>query len=464
MPPTKSARSHQQPQQNSQRQLHQQRSHGAKLLRGNGANSSRSVRNATESKQRDVEGLEGLLEHDDEEDETKKEEGEVDDDVLAEIDATLPEAPQDASKLSMKAVAQELELRNLKPSGFQGEDVKALQAIFDEEFEEDLRVAKERRAQLILQKQQELEEAKLQRQREREKQEEELALAKNPRVRFWIAGITPRKCPRDAQLHYISPPLCRALCKPLQRDQWITSLDLSNSKLDDGSGVLLAQALSTNKGIQRLELESCGLGPETLRAFSAVLEENTTLAHVTFENNALTGVNGDELDGIYAFSQSLQHNITIRMLNVWRTGLGEIGGNALAAGLEFNNTLLSLGVGCNGISNTCEAKITCLLDRNAQRKRLADQKAYEERLRIEQIEAERKRIEDKRLADEEEERWLERRKVERAEARLQKKREEQQRIEEEKRRLEEERLAAEEAERQRLEAKKKKKKKGKKKK
>ncbi|GBG33792.1 NACHT, LRR and PYD domains-containing protein 2 [Hondaea fermentalgiana] len=390
---------------------------------------------------------------------------ELDADVLAELDATLPERAQDASRLNSKAVAQELELRNVKPTGFQGEDVKALQALYDEEYAEELARAKERRALVILQKQQEIEEERLRRKMEREAAEEQTALEASPRVSFWLAGIEARKCPRDAQLHDITPPLCRTLCKPLQKDNWLVSLDLSHSDVGDASGVLLAKALCANAGIQRLELEACNLGPRALRALASVLEQNKTLRHMSLENNMLTGPNGDELEGVDAFGQGLQHNITLLMLNMWRTGLGEVGGNVLASGLEQNNTLLSLGVGCSGISSATEVRISVLLDRNAARKRELDQQAFQEKQKRDREEAERKAEEDARLAAEEEERWLERRKVERATARAEKKLEEQRRIEEEKRRLEEERLAAEEAERLRLEAKKKKKgKKGKKKK
>uniref|UniRef100_A0A7S2SGH2 Uncharacterized protein n=1 Tax=Mucochytrium quahogii TaxID=96639 RepID=A0A7S2SGH2_9STRA len=388
---------------------------------------------------------------------------EQDVDILENIEADFPQDAKDASVLSIKELTREMEVRSKQPSGFWAEDVKALQAIFDEEHRAMVEEAKARQKAIRNKREQEKER---ERQREKDKfflKEEADSLKKNPRAAFWISMISSENCPKDAALPPINPALARALSRPLTNNIVLNSLDLSHSIIGDEAGPTLAHALSKQKSLRRVELENCQLGPKTITAFAKVLEENSKIAHLSLENNPLTGKQRETFDGIQNFGNSLQFNSTIQMINLWRTGLGPKGGFLIAKHLELNNTIISLGVGCNDMTPSAEKLIFQLLQRNSQQTEKANeiirkQKAIQlEKKQQEQEEEEREQL---RI---QEDLWLERRKVERAEERVRKRKEQERKIQLENERKEQERLHQIQMEQQRLEALKKRKK-GKKKK
>ncbi len=409
---------------------------------------------------------------------------------LLELDLAIPEAAKSVKGLSGKEVTRELELRGRVPTGFWAEDSKALAELYEEEFRADVAEAQARREEFIIEKQRALDLAKQRKRDVEEQREEQEALAKHPRAAFWIKMIgsanaqraapcepgagpapVPRAarpgsapaCPRDAQLNEVTPPLLRALSRPLASNVVLCSLDLAHSRFDPDSGALLAGALRLNTSVRRLELEDCNVGPEIVGAFSKVLEENATLANLSFENNPLTGAERDRFDGLAAFFGALQHNGTLLMLNLWRTGLGVRGGAMLAKALPLNHALLSVGVGCSGLAQPTEKAMHLVLERNAATKAEHDRLACDARLRREEHERRQREALEAERAHQEEEEWLERRKRERAAARQAAKEEADRLAEAERLRVEEEKRVALEEEQRRLEAKKRKKAKAKKK-
>eukprot|EP00516_Mucochytrium_quahogii_P005249 CAMPEP_0203763754 /NCGR_PEP_ID=MMETSP0098-20131031/16805_1 /ASSEMBLY_ACC=CAM_ASM_000208 /TAXON_ID=96639 /ORGANISM=" , Strain NY0313808BC1" /LENGTH=383 /DNA_ID=CAMNT_0050658941 /DNA_START=157 /DNA_END=1309 /DNA_ORIENTATION=- len=298
---------------------------------------------------------------------------EQDVDILENIEADFPQDAKDASVLSIKELTREMEVRSKQPSGFWAEDVKALQAIFDEEHRAMVEEAKARQKAIRNKREQEKER---ERQREKDKfflKEEADSLKKNPRAAFWISMISSENCPKDAALPPINPALARALSRPLTNNIVLNSLDLSHSIIGDEAGPTLAHALSKQKSLRRVELENCQLGPKTITAFAKVLEENSKIAHLSLENNPLTGKQRETFDGIQNFGNSLQFNSTIQMINLWRTGLGPKGGFLIAKHLELNNTIISLGVGCNDMTPSAEKLIFQLLQRNSQQTEKANE-------------------------------------------------------------------------------------------
>jgi len=378
------------------------------------------------------------------------------------VEVLLPTKPKDASALSIKDLGRELETRSLKPSGFWSDDNKSLQLVYNQEFEEELEEAKARREEMIKSYEQANRVAAEREKVLRDKQEERTALATNPRAAFWLKVLVTEKCPSEITIPDLVPPLCRAMCKPLECTTLLCSLDLSHSKIGDRAGSLLALSLCRNKSIKRLELEDCGLGSHAISSFGKLLESNMTLVHISVENNLLCGEDREDFSGISKFFSSLEYNSTLQMLSVWRTGLGQKGGKLLVSSLNANSTLLSVGIGCNNISQRSERDIHALLERNIALKRKADARLRKAR----DIERNAQKVVDDALDEEkrrvEEEDWLEERKIERAQAREDLRLEKLQLLEEEKRRNEEQRQR-EDDEKNRVEALKKKKK-GKKKK
>jgi len=192
---------------------------------------------------------------------------------------------------------------------------------------------------------------------------------------------------------------------------------------------------------------------------------NSTLRSLSLEENPLT--HDKDFDGIASLARMLQANATLTFLNLWKCGVGDQGGQALAAALPANNTLISLQLSpADGVKfSDLEAIAGCLEENmriHAVEQDVLRQDAAERRAAA----AEAKRQRDEEQAKKEEEEWLEEqaqiRAKNRAEAAIMAKKAE-----------EDARIAREEAEKKRREDKarreaeeksKKKKKKGKKKK
>lgn len=361
----------------------------------------------------------------------------------------------DANDVAVKDMARQLELRGLKASGFWAEDVKVLQAEFDKEHIEAAKEAKERRAKQRLQRHQEAQQEAQRVAEERNRREEKLALQAHPRERLKLLTVASKRCPGEAQLSRLTAPLCRSLCRSLAGNTLLVTLDLSHSALDDATGCLLAEALAPNKCLRRVDLEACGLGPNTLGALAGVMERNARLGHLSLENNELTGRDRDVLDGLRLFAESLQHTSGLGMLNLSRTGLGARGGALLAEQLELNLSLVALALGFNGVTHYTERRVYELVARNVEVKRGEERVRRAELLQRRKAAKEAKEARDAAEAAASEERWLQQRKQERARVREEERVAAEQAVLERQRLEEEERLQREEHERARAEAKKK---------
>lgn len=71
--------------------------------------------------------------------------------------------PQDASSLVGKQLAEELEKRGLKVSGFADDDIKTLQRAYNAEFERDRTEKMKQRAELLAKRKAEEERQRMQR-------------------------------------------------------------------------------------------------------------------------------------------------------------------------------------------------------------------------------------------------------------------------------------------------------------
>lgn len=80
------------------------------------------------------------------------------------VDELLEELrPQDASSLAGKQLAEELEKRGLKVSGFADDDIKSLQRAYNAEFERDRTEKMKQRAELLAKRKAEEERLRMQR-------------------------------------------------------------------------------------------------------------------------------------------------------------------------------------------------------------------------------------------------------------------------------------------------------------
>jgi hypothetical protein len=137
-----------------------------------------------------------------------------------------------------------------------------------------------------------------------------------------------------------------------------------------------------------MELDNNCFGTNTIKAFAESLLVNESLVHLSLDSNPLTGPDGTDVDGIVEFSKTLAVNKTLKFLNLWGTHLGIAGGQAIAEGLEANDTILFCDISHNSIHSDDAMRIAAKLDQNlsnyemSERQRRDDVLTEEEKQKI----------------------------------------------------------------------------------
>ncbi|KAF4318510.1 hypothetical protein JM18_001895 [Phytophthora kernoviae] len=372
--------------------------------------------------------------------------------------------PPDAFALAQNEIRREMIDRGIQPKGFYNDDAARLQEEFNREHaaEKDSRV--QQKVQFAAKSY--LRETVHRRRLEREKEvrEEVEEIAKNPQLEVWLGLAKADETPKHADLR-VNSIGARALCKTLAFTHSLRSLNLSRNALDDATGKWLALLLKRNTSLRRLELESNCLGPLAVKDLSEALSSNESLEYLNLESNPLTD---DEKDfsGVAALGNMLTKNKTLRTLNLWRTRLGSEGGKQLALYIARNSSLVCLDVGNNRIATADAVSLDVQLKKNRvlfEEQQLQQLKYREAQWRAADKERERQDNLAKRQEDEE---WMEKRKLEREQDRtfLEEERKRLLKVEEDRLRQVAVRKAAEFAAKAEMEKKKKKKKAGGKKK
>ena len=332
---------------------------------------------------------------------------------IVPVSPQLLKQPRDATRLNTREAAKELQLRGLRATGFWGEDCQTLQACFDDEHRE--LVAQHHEQQRLLKEHQERERIRAYKLRlkARQRADENAELNRNRHFKYWLELATTSSCPPHAAFETLNRCSTRLLSKVLPNVCRLRSLDLSNSSLDDKAGVRLVNALKLNRSIQRLELENTKIGVMTAQTFGFCLGENTTLSAVCLDRNDLTK-RETNWSGVTAIVNGLQTNTNLSFFNLNSCCLGEEGGKMLVSALQRNSNLLFLGYAGNRVSITEEQTISDYLERNkvyhAARVKERKKEVFEAKL---QDDVDQART-DREQKQQEEEDWLERRKVERA--------------------------------------------------
>jgi hypothetical protein len=323
----------------------------------------------------------------------------------------------DASLLSGKSIAEELERRGQRPTGFPDEDVKALQRLFDAEFEADREERMRARRDAARKRRAEEEALRAARALERARREEADALAADPSASFLHGLIVSSQTPPDIAPRAATASV-RALVKALASNRSVRSLDLVGCRLGDDVGRELGVALAANATLRRVDLDHNYLGPGTAAALGRALEQNGTLEMLSLEGNPLTrlggggvgghagaapsaggggaragaslastlasssgeggrggggggGAHGGEeptdLSGFLHLSDALaREGCPLLRLNLFDTRIGAKGGRMLAEAVGLNTRILAVDFApTDGIADEDAAAITAALRRNA---------------------------------------------------------------------------------------------------
>ena len=135
----------------------------------------------------------------------------------------------------------------------------------------------------------------------------------------------------------------RLLTTILERNTSLLTLSLSRKNLEDVEGKRIAEMLSKNKKLRRLELEGNFFGPETASAFAEALKKNNTLRYLDLENNNLTD-GGKNIEGMKNLFLGLQSNTMLISLNLANNYLTPDVGSQIIDMFRTNKTIINLEI------------------------------------------------------------------------------------------------------------------------
>ncbi|KOO27955.1 hypothetical protein Ctob_003240, partial [Chrysochromulina tobinii] len=145
----------------------------------------------------------------------------------------------------------------------------------------------------------------------------------------------------------------------ISRNWSLTQLDLGGNRLGAESGKALAVALQTNTTLTQLSLNHNNLGDSGGCALAVALQTNTTLTQLDLGGSSLGAESGK------ALAVALQTNTTLTQLSLNHNNLGDSGGCALAVALQTNTTLRHLDLGGNNLSTERDKAVLKLLKMNS---------------------------------------------------------------------------------------------------
>lgn len=94
----------------------------------------------------------------------------------------------------------------------------------------------------------------------------------------------------------LRPAQIKVLVANVQKNASLKGLNMCRKNLTDAEGCEVADNLSSNVFLERLELEGNRLGPETLTQISKLLKANESLRLIDLEGNKLIQGADDKLN------------------------------------------------------------------------------------------------------------------------------------------------------------------------
>eukprot|EP00812_Abedinium_dasypus_P001934 NODE_1234_length_1201_cov_315.315009.p1 GENE.NODE_1234_length_1201_cov_315.315009~~NODE_1234_length_1201_cov_315.315009.p1 ORF type:complete len:383 (+),score=118.59 NODE_1234_length_1201_cov_315.315009:124-1149(+) len=136
------------------------------------------------------------------------------------------------------------------------------------------------------------------------------------------------------------------LLEAMKEDPWpCTKFTLRSSNIGDRAAEALAEALKTNKTLERLLLQVNNIGDDGAKALAEALKSNDTLTRLSL------GMNRIGRDGAKALAEALKSNDRLTMLYLSNNLIGSAGAKALAEALKTNKTLTHLFLNVNYIGD-----------------------------------------------------------------------------------------------------------------
>ncbi|RNE99989.1 hypothetical protein TraAM80_07888 [Trypanosoma rangeli] len=162
-------------------------------------------------------------------------------------------------------------------------------------------------------------------------------------------------------------PLCRALCT----NGALQSLHLDRNAITSEGAVMLARALCRHIFLQDVSLEGNVIRDEGTCAFASMLETNQTLISLNLSNTWM----GER--ALVALGVALVENRTLQRLNIDNNHFSEDAAGAFAALLESNRYLLRCRMHGNSIGHQAVLRIDRITSRNREAHRNVEKDGLE---------------------------------------------------------------------------------------
>jgi hypothetical protein len=172
----------------------------------------------------------------------------------------------------------------------------------------------------------------------------------------------------DLRSYGIAAGQASALAKGLEHMQGLTSVDLSMNKMADESLAAIVAALSRKKELGSLALTHNDAGRATARALESLLGQPAFLVGLTTLDLTECKL---QCGGAKALATGVLGNATLTKLTLKRNGIGAVGAVALGEALALNSTVLEVDLSWNVIRGRGAVVLAKSLKENKSLRRLS---------------------------------------------------------------------------------------------
>ncbi|CAF4040348.1 unnamed protein product [Adineta steineri] len=155
------------------------------------------------------------------------------------------------------------------------------------------------------------------------------------------------------------------LAKALEHNQTtVTSLNISNNSIGPEGAQFFANTLRNTETLNELIMSNNQIGNTGAQHLSDALKENTTLTIIDLSSNQIVG------QGILNLANALKNNTTLTTLHYRNNQMKSIGTKYLADALKCNNSLTLLSLQCNEIGDNGAMHLVDALKNNEALKKI----------------------------------------------------------------------------------------------
>ncbi|XP_071797513.1 leucine-rich repeat-containing protein 45-like [Asterias amurensis] len=217
-------------------------------------------------------------------------------------------------------------------------------------------------------------------------------LGSSTKIDTGVVGVT-----LDLSTTSLTAQTCAILGEALAKDCLFVELKLSDCMIGDDGFKLLAPGLCTNVALRSLDLKGNNLRGASAEALGKVFRQNHSLRRVCLEWNSL-GLDSDRFtllaegisannslerldlrnnqishDGASELMKSLQRNCALQSVDLRWNNIGIVGGRSALAMLQYNKTLTDLELSGNNITQDIVKAIDIAMEHNLDRANLSNE-------------------------------------------------------------------------------------------